>query len=432
MASSTFSPMITRRGVAAFGAVALAANAISVARAATPAVRGRTSADIARDEDFWAQIARAYRLDGRHVVLNGGGNNPLPASVVDALNRYDQMTASQPRPHNYAFEARKDDHRVRLARLFDCSPEELAITRNTTEGLNIVGWGLPLAAGDEIVISNFDDVYAAPIFKQRAARHGVIVKEIELPLAPGADDVVSAFRAAIGLRTKLLVASHLVDGWGFVLPIRALSALAHAAGAQMLADGALSFGHFPISMRELDCDYYATSLHKWLNAPLGTGALFVRRNRIEDLWPLYGVSSEAGDIRKFEEIGTRSGPTLAAIGQAIDFYEEVGPERKHARVRYLLELIISGLKGVDRVKVVTERNPRLRTGLARVMIEGVQGPDFAGALNKQHQIFTFGGFPGPHQGVYVSPNIFNSAEDMRRFVAAVKEIAASPPPKAAQ
>ncbi len=419
--------MLTRRNLAALGATALAGNALSIASAAAASSGGKLDSEIARDEDFWAIIARAYRLDGRHIVLNGGGNNPLPATVVDALNRFDQMTATQPRPHNYAFQARIDDHRVRLARLFDCAPEELAINRNTTEGLNIVGWGLPLSVGDEIIISNFDDVYAVPIFQQRAARHGVVLKEITLPLAPGGEDVVAAFRAAMSSRTKLLVASHLVDGWGFVLPIRALSTLAHEAGAQMLADGALSFGQFPVSMKDLGCDYYATSLHKWLNAPLGTGALFVRRDRIESLWPLYGVQADAGDIRKFEEIGTRSGPTLAAIGQAIDFYEEVGPARKHARVRYLLELVIAGLKNVDRVKVVTERDARLRTGLARVMIDGVLGKEFAAALHRDHQIFTFGGFPGPHQGVYISPNIFNSADDMGRFVEAVKSIAAAPP-----
>ncbi|CAK9039504.1 Probable ABC transporter ATP-binding protein NosF [Durusdinium trenchii] len=301
----------------------------------------------------------------------------------------------------YRLWARIDNHRERLAALMDCAPQEMAITRNTTEGLNIVGWGLSLNQGDEVLMSDVDDRYARVIFEQRAKRHGLIVRRIKLPVAPTARQTVQLFEEAMTPKTKLIVASHLVDGFGYVLPIRELSELAHDRDAQLLADGALSFGHIPVSMKELGCDYFATSLHKWLNAPLGTGALYVRRDRLEDLWPLYGTRREADDIRKFEDIGTRSGPTIAAIGQALDFYEQLGPERKAARVRYLLSIVMDNLSRVNRVRVITEPDERKRTGLARVAVEGMSGRDLTTTLREEFDIYTYGNFPGPNDGEIV-------------------------------
>jgi len=417
--------MLTRReSFLGTAAVALAANAVSIASAAAQSARGRGADDIAKDEGFWSSVARAYRLDGRWIILNGGGNNPHPTPVVEALKRYDALSSSAPRPHNYVFQGRIDNHRERLARLMDCAPEELAITRNTTEGLNIVGWGLSLSEGDEIIMSDVDDRYAGEIFEQRARRHGVVVRRIELPLSPTAKQTVRLFEEAMTPKTKLLVASHLADGWGYVLPIRELSALAHDRGAQMLVDGALTFGQVPVSMRALGCDYFATSLHKWLNAPLGTGALYVRRDRLEALWPLYGVRHDASDIRKFEDIGTRSGATLAAIGQAIDFYEQIGPERKAARVRYLLSIAMDRLRRVAGVRVITEPDEAKRTGLARIAVEGVSGADLTTVLREEFDIYTWGNWPGPNDGVYISPNVFNTSDHMVAFSEAIKEIAA--------
>lgn len=417
--------MLTRReSLLGSAAVAFAANAVSIASAAAQSARDRSADDIARDELFWMDVARAYRLDGRWVILNGGGNNPHPASVVDALHRYDAMASSAPRPHNYVFQARIDNHRERLAKLMDCTPDELAITRNTTEGLNIVAWGLPLGEGDEVLMSDAEDVYAAKIFEQRAARHGVVVRRVELPVMPTARQTVRLFENAITEKTKLIVASHIVDGWGYVLPIRELSDLAHDRGAQLLTDGALSFGHIPVSMGELGCDYYATSLHKWLTAPLGTGALYVHRDRLEALWPLYGTRRAADDIRKFEDIGTRCGPTIAAVGQAIDFYEELGPARKAARVRYLASLVADSLSGSSGVKVITEPDLKKRSGLLRIVIDGVTGADLTRTLREEFDIYTWGNWPGPNDGVYISPNVFNTSRHMAAFSDAIKQIAA--------
>ena len=415
--------MITRRENILGLGIALAANALALAKRAK-ASDANTPELIARDEAHWADIAKAYSLDDQYIILNGGGNNPHPQAVTQKLAEYDRLASSAPRPHNYIQLAQKEEIRPRLAEHFGCDPQELAITRNTTEGLNIVGWGLDLQAGDEILISNYDTRYAGAIFAQRAARHGVIVKTVELPISPSAHDVVSHYAAMMTNKTKLLVASHLADGWGFVLPIKELSDLAHQNNAQMLADGALTFGHIPINVRDLKCDYYATSLHKHLTAPLGTGALYVRKDRLESLWPLYGVRRAADDIRKFETIGTRSGPTIAAIATALDFYEQVGPANKAARMRYLAQLVENDLKDVERVQFITEKEPSQRTGLARVALNGVTGLDLTSMLREEFGIYTYGNFPGPNDGVYISPNLFNTPHQMSAFSSAIRAIAA--------
>ena len=418
--------MLSRRSMmagASIASAALAANAVSIATAAAQSVRGRRAEDIAKDESFWMSIARAYQLDGQYTILNGGGNNPHPTTVVEALARYQELSSSAPRPHNYIFQNRIDNHRERIAKLMDCTPNEVAITRNTTEGLNIVGWGLNLSEGDEIILSNVEYSYGLKIFEQRAKRHGVVLRKVDLPVMPTARQTVRLFEEAFTPKTKLIVASHLADGWGYVLPIRELSELAHDRGAQLVADGALSFGQVPVSMAELGCDYFATSLHKWLNAPLGTGALYVREDRVENLWPLYGTRREANDIRKFEDIGTRSGSTIAAIGQALDFYEQLGPERKAARVRYLLSIAMDRLKGVEGVRIYTEPDPKKRTGLGRFMIDGVTGRELTTTLREEFDIFTWGNWPGEHDGVYISPNVFNSSGHMEMFAEAIKTIA---------
>ena len=418
---------VTRRALlggalATVGATSLPKALISAAAAADVADRATPGASVA-DEAFWHAVADAYDLDGRHIVMNGGGNNPLPRTVVNALSRFHRMAASQPRPHNYDQLAYRTDHRRRLAKVFGCDTDELAITRNTTEGLNIVAWGLPLESGDEIVVSQYEARYGGMIFSERAKRHGVVVRQVELPIAPSVQEVIDGYAATITPRTRLFVASHVVDSWGFVMPVKELAELAHANGAQILVDGALSIGHMPVNVRELQSDYYATSLHKWLNAPLGTGALFVRRDRLPELPPLYGYDWPADDIRKYEIVGTRDGASVAAIGPALDLYERIGPARKLARLRYLLEDLMGRLEGVDGVDVITEPDPDRRVGLARVSVNGFTGRELWHKLRDDEGIWTFGNSPGEYDGVYVSPNVFNTLSDMEYFAATISRLA---------
>ncbi len=406
-----------------FGQALATTGAALAATSLTPA--DASTGNPADDEDFWTDVALEYDLDDRYTILNGGGNNPLPRPVVDALSRYQRWAATQPRPFNYQLIAYREQHRTRLAPLFGCDADELALTRNTTEGLNIVARGLALGRGDQVLLSNYEENYALRAFRPLQERSGVDVDIVELPVSPSAGEVVDAFAERMTDATRLLVVSHIVDSWGFVLPIRELAELAHDNNAQLLVDGALGFGHIPVDVEALGCDYYATSLHKWLNAPLGTGALYVKRDRIRDLWPLYGVATDPFDVRKFESIGTRDGAAIAAIGQAIDFYALIGVERKAARLRFLLTYVMEQLADIGGVAVVTENDPMRRAGLARIVVEGRSGPELTKTLRDDHSFWIYGNFPGPQDGVYVSPNVFNSLDDLDRFSEAVRHIARS-------
>ena len=285
--------------------------------------------------------------------------------------------------------------------------------------------GLSLRRGDQVLLSSYDERYALRAFQPLRERLGVDAQVVDLPVSPSVDEVVNAFSRRMTSNTRLLVASHIVDSWGFVLPIRELAELAHDNGAQLLVDGALAFGHIPVDVAALGCDYYATSLHKWLNAPLGTGALYVRRDRIADVWPLYGVSTDSLDIRKFESIGTRDGAAIAAIGQAIDFYELIGVERKAARLRFLLAYVTEKLSDVTGVTIISERDRARRAGLARIVVDGHSGRDLTKNLLEEYGFWIWGNFPGQHDGIYISPNVFNSTGDLDRFSEAIQRIAAS-------
>jgi isopenicillin-N epimerase len=354
----------------------------------------------------------------------GGGNNPPPEEVISALTTYERFAAMQARPNNSQLLARIDSHRQRIARFLGCDADELAVTRNSTEGLNIVIHGLDLKAGDEVVYTNFDAYYGARPLRVREARHGLVLREVTLPIPPNHDDVVAKVRAAFNSRTRLLVASHMADGWGFVLPIERLAKVAREHGAQFLVDGALTFAHLTFDVRSFGCDYYVSSLHKWLSAPLGTGILYVRRDRIGSLWPLYGASEPRSDnVRKFEEIGTRSGPTIAAIGQALDFHEAIGPERKTARLRYLARYVLERLTDEPRLRCFTERDESRRGSLMRIVVDGLSGQAVETALRERFGIFTFGGLSDPPSAIYIAPNLFNLPVHLDRFVDAMRVIA---------
>lgn len=405
--------------------LAASASLIRSVESAAAASRWSDDEDAARDEAFWSTVARAFSSDGRYIVLNGGGQNPPPKEVVEALTGYEMYAAAQPRPNNGRLTAYVEQHRGRLARHLGCEPDEVAITRNTTEGLNIVANGTELQRGDEVIYTSFDEHYGARPLMLRAARHGVVLRKVELPIPPADGVVVERIAAAMTPRTRMIVASHIADGWGFVLPIAKISALARAKGISVLADGALAFGHIVVNVRELGCDYYVSSLHKWLSAPLGTGVMYVRRDRIAALWPLYGAyQPQSPDIRKFEEIGTRAGAPVAAIGQALDFHEAIGPGRKAARLRYLGSYVISRLRDAPGIQCITDGDERRRGSLMRILVKGLSGEAVETQLREKHGIWTFGRLGEAWDGIYVSPNLFNLPAQLDRFVAAMREIAA--------
>src|SRR6187402_236771 len=299
--------------------------------AASRAVGHLDAAEVAQNEDYWSVIQRGYSVDSQIMNLNNGGVSPAPIVVQQAVERFNQMTNEGPSYFMWQIlDQGREPLRQKLARLAGASPEEIAIDRNATEALNTIIYGLPLKAGDEVVGCKFDYPNMMNAYRQRAERDGIVYKQItfEFPLED-VSAIVKAYEQAITPRTRLIHVTHIVNWVGQIMPVREIADMAHAHGIEVIVDGAHSFGLLDFKIPDLHCDYFGTSLHKFLSAPIGSGMMWVKRDKIEKLWPLtcYG-NPHSPDIRKFEALGTRSFPIEQGIGEAINFHEAIGSRRK--------------------------------------------------------------------------------------------------------
>ncbi len=379
----------------------------------------------ARDEDFWRPVQEAYRADRALLNLNNGGVSPFPRMVEEALFDYTREALRCPS----RFLLRDPDPpleavRRELASMFGSEPDEIAIVRNSTEALETVTFGLDLRKGDEILSSNQDYPRMVNAWKQRAMRDGVVFRQISLPAPPrDLSEIVAAFERAITPRTRVLHFCHVINLTGQILPVRELCELARSRGILSLVDGAHSFAHFPFQWKDLGCDFFGTSLHKWLSAPFGSGMLFVKKSRIRSLWPLFAHSEpRSGDIRKFEQIGTHPTPIYHAIAHAIDFNRSIGLERKAARLRYLKSYWADLLPEDDRVKFHTSFEPEQSCAIALLHLQGVPSKRLADHLRDDHAIIVA---PIQHQelrGIRVSPHVYTTLAELNRFAGAIHEV----------
>jgi len=338
----------------------------------TPTVRnlqGRTPEDVAQDEDFWRQIQQAFDIDRGMVNLNNGGVAPSPRVVNAAFQRYLAVSNQAPAITMWSWlEPEIEAVRRRLAASFGCDPEEIAITRNASEALEIVQLGIPLERGDEVVTTTQDYPRMLTTWKQRERREGIVLKQITFPVPPPSqDDLARRIEAAITPRTKVIHVCHITNLTGQIFPIKKICQLGRAKGIEVIVDGAHAYAQFPFKRDDLDCDYYGTSLHKWLTAPIGTGFLYVRRTKIGKIWPLMAAPPEMNEnIRKFEEIGTHPAANHNAIVEALDFLEGIGSERKAARLRFLRDRWARRLERLPGVKILTPTIPCSRAGSPRL------------------------------------------------------------------
>src|SRR5213594_4523857 len=372
--------MFTRRRfleslVAAGAAVpALRDHARARVVSANHAVAGRSPDDVAQDEDFWLDVQQAFTLDRTIINLNNGGVSPSPRVVQEAMRRYLEYSNTAPVYTMWqVLEPEIEAVRRRLAASFGCDPEEMAITRNASEALEIVQLGLPLERGDEVLTTNQDYPRMLTTWHQRERRQGIVVKEISFPVPPPSqDDLADRIERAITPKTKVIHFCHITNLTGQIFPAKRICQLGRARGIEVIVDGAHAYAHFPFTRDELDCDYYGTSLHKWLLAPHGTGFLYVRKSKIAGLWPLMAApDSMQTDIRKFEEIGTHPAANHNAIAEALAFHEGIGVERKAARLRYLKDRWARRLEGQKGVRIHTSLEPAMSCGIGNVGIEGV-------------------------------------------------------------
>ena len=383
----------------------------------------RPPAEAAGDEPLWREVQSAFRVDRSLVNLNNGGVSPAPGVVQDAMARYLAFSNEAPvRTMWRVLEPQKEGIRQRLARNFGCRTDELAITRNASESLQICQFGFDLEPGDQVLTTDQDYPRMLTTFEQRARREGIELVTFPIPVpAEDPDEIVRRFEERITPRTRLILMCHMINITGQILPVRPVVEMARARGIPVIVDGAHAYAHFDFDHSDLECDYYATSLHKWLFAPFGTGFLYVRQERIAELWPLMASpESLDADIRKFEEIGTHPCPNYLAIGAALTFHEGIGAARKEARLVHLRDLWARELLAEDRVRLHTSLEPGLAAGIANVQVDGLEPGQLAGWLWDQHRIIVT---PIGHPdcpGLRISPSVYTTTEELERFVDAMR------------
>ncbi len=383
--------------------------------------------EIAADPHFWFEAQQAFTVDRSLVNLNNGGVSPAPAVVQEAMGRHLAFSNNAP-PYTMwqVLQPQREPVRQRLARMFGCDAEEVAITRNASEGLQICQFGFDLEPGDEVLTTTQDYPRMVTTFRQRERREGIVLRQFPIPI-PAEDpaEIVDLFESHITPRTKLILMSHMINITGQILPVKPVVEMARRRGLPVIVDGAHTFAHFPFRQADLGCDYYATSLHKWLFAPIGTGLLYVRRDRVADLWPLMAAPDVMDDdIRKFEEIGTHPAANYLAIGEALTFHQGVGAERKAARLVYLRDRWAQRLLEHDRVRLHTSLRPGFACGIATVQVDGVDSQALARHLWDAHRILTVGIVHPEFEGIRVSPSVYTSEDEIDRFADAVEAVVA--------
>ncbi len=395
-------------------------------QAATGRIAHLPPSQAATDEDFWFEIQRAFSSTRSIINLNNGGVSPSPRIVTEAFVRYTWEQEDVPAYTMWQLlEPQSENVRAGLAGLFGCDPEEVAIVRNASEGLEACLFGLDLKPGDEILTTTQDYPRMLTTIRQRELREKIVMKQVKYPAPPKSlQEITDAFERGITPRTRVILVSHAVFLTGQLTPVRAICDLARSRNIECIVDGAHSFAHIDFTWRDLGCDYFATSLHKWLYAPKGTGMLFVRRDKIEKVWPLMAAEArQRGDIRKFEEIGTHSAAMRLAIGEAILFHQGLGAERKEARLRYLRSVWTDRLQSLSNIRFHTSFAKDQSCGIALVEIDGVEPGAIVEYLMKHHQIFTVAIVHDEFRGIRVTPNVYTSLHELDRFCTVMETIA---------
>ena len=382
---------------------------------------------LAQDEDFWSQIRAKYFLTPDYINLENGYYLMQSQPVLEAFIR--RVHDINVRASRYMRTVMPDDNlavRTRLAAMGGCPVEELIVTRNTTESLDTVIGGFHWNAGDEAVMAQQDYGAMLDMFGLQAKRHGVVNRMVSLPTDPGSDDeIVQLYESAITPRSRLLMICHMVNITGQVLPVGRVADMAHRHGVQVMVDGAHTFGQLEFAIPDLRADYFASSLHKWLGSPLGSGILWVRRDHISELWPTFAeLAIPDTDIRRLNHAGTQPVHTILAINDALDFHESIGIARKEARLRYLQRYWTGKVRGRPRIYLNTPSDPARTGAIANVGITGMEPAALANALFDRYKIWTVAIDGAGVRGVRITPHLFTGTAELDTFVGALKELAA--------
>lgn len=379
----------------------------------------------ANDQIFWNWVRDSFTVSRNIINLNNGGVSPQPKITQDAQDKYNRMSNEAPSYYMWRIiDAGREPIRENLAQLAGCSPEEIAINRNSTEGLNTIIFGLNLKKGDEIVMSNFDYPNMNNAWNQRAKRDGVILKKAILPLPLDNDEtIVKLYTDLFTSKTKIVHLTHIINWTGQIIPVRKIADGAHKRGIEVIVDGAHSFAHLEYKIPELGADYFGTSLHKWLCAPFGSGLMYIKKEKIKNVWALLSSDEPDGDnIRKFESLGTRSFAKEMAIGYSLDFHNMITTKRKQERLHYLKSYWATRVLDNPKVYMNTSLDSNYSCALANFGIKGMTGSEIDQKLFSKYKIHTVAIKHEHIDGVRVTPNIYTNEEDLDKLVQAINEI----------
>ena len=380
---------------------------------------------LAEDNAFWEQIRQQYILKPDYINLENGYYNFLPQPI---LNKYIEHIKEINYQGSYYMRTvqweNKQKSVIALSEIAGCSPDELIITRNTTESLDTIIGGIHWQAGDEAIMAEQDYGAMLDMFKLVSERHGVVNKMISVPNHPKDDaEIVDLYKNAITPKTKVILVSHMINITGQILPIKKISEMAHQYGVQVMVDGAHAFAHIQFSIADLGCDYYAASLHKWLSVPLGAGILFVKKEHIKNIWPLFGDNEkDQNKIKRINHTGTHPVHTDLTIPDSIAYYQMIGPAKKEARLRYLQQYWTSKVKDNSNIILNTPTTPDRSCAISNVGIKNMKPAILAERLMKEHKIFTVAIDYANVQGCRITPNLYTTTKELDVFVAALKTL----------
>jgi len=382
--------------------------------------------EVAKDEYFWSQIRAGYRIKPDYINLENGYYCITPQEVLE--NYIHHIRNINYQGSFYMRTVQWDNKKAmqkKLGELAGCDETELVITRNTTESLDLIISGMHWQEGDEAVMAEQDYGAMLDQFTYVAKRYGVKNKIISVPMHPQDDEeIVNLYASAITDKTKLLMVCHLINITGHILPIKKICDMAHSKGVEVLVDGAHAFGQFKFDIKELGCDYYGTSLHKWLSVPIGAGMLYVKKEKIENIWPLLAEQTDdPTDIKNLNHTGTHPCATDLAIGNALDYYWRLGPERKEARLRYLQRYWTDQVRDLPHIDLNTPSDINRSCAIANVGIKHMTPKALAKALLEKYRIWTVGINKAGVRGCRITPNIYTTTKELDEFVKALKEMA---------
>jgi selenocysteine lyase/cysteine desulfurase len=386
-----------------------------------------SAVEVAENEDYWSVVQRGYTESSSPVMnLNNGGVSPSPLVVQQAVERYNLLSNQAPSYYMWRIlDQGREPLREKLALLGACDPEEIAVNRNATEALNTVIFGLDLKKGDEVIGCEQDYPNMMQAWSQRQQREGIVYKQLSFEFPIEDDEViVEAYRSAITSKTKVIHVTHVINWVGQIMPVRKICRMAHERGIEVVVDGAHSFGLLDFKIPELEGDYFGTSLHKYLSAPIGSGMLWIKKDKISKVWPLLCNGDPKGtDIRKFETLGTRSFPIEQGIGEALNFHNAIGAKRKEERVRFLKNYWAEKAKEIPGVRLHTSLKPDFSCAIAGVSVDGMTPQMLGNMLLDKYKIHTTSIVYGNINCVRVSPHVYTSLDDLDRFVYALGKIA---------